>query len=256
MAEERAAAERAQRQRRMVMLGGVLLVAVAIVAVAIAVSSSGSSSPQVSASASAKPNSSEASAVSTVSSLLNGIPQSGVTLGSPKAKVTVTEYGDLECPVCRDFALNAENQLISNDVRSGRVKLVYRSLETATGNGPDASQWAPQQIAAYAAGQQNKGWYYIELFYHLQGSEGTDYVNASYLQRLATLTPGLNVAQWSTARQNPALAAQLQADAQAAQARGFSSTPTLTIEGPKGAAQPIVGPPDYGTLQAAIKSVA
>jgi protein-disulfide isomerase len=257
LAEERAAAERAQRQRRIMMLGGVLLVAVAVVVVAIAISSSGSSSsPKVSKNTTAPPNSAEASAVSTVSSLLGGIPQSGVSLGSPKAKVTVTEYGDLECPVCRDFALNSENQLIANDVRSGRVKLVYRSLETATGNGPDASQWVPQQTAAYAAGQQNKGWYYIELFYHLQGSEGTDYVNAAYLQRLATLTPGLNVAQWSTARQNPALAAQVQADGQAAQARGFSSTPTLTVEGPKGAAQPIVGPPDYGTLENAVKSVA
>src|SRR2546423_853843 len=121
LAEEQAAAERGQRQRRMLMLGGVLVIAIAIVAVAIAISSSGGSSSNA-GSAAANPKTpqqqQQATQVSNqVNRSLSGIHQSGVTLGSPKAPVTVTEYGDLQCPVCRDFALNAENQLISNEVR-------------------------------------------------------------------------------------------------------------------------------------------
>ena len=49
-------------------------------------------------------------AATTVNSLLAGIPQSAMRLGSPSAPVTVTEFGDLECPVCRDFALTGENR--------------------------------------------------------------------------------------------------------------------------------------------------
>src|SRR5947209_2377387 len=91
LAEERAAAERAQRARRTRMLGGVVALAVVIVGVAIAISASGGSG-----SASApKPNSSAGhQAASAVNSLLAGIPQKGVTIGSPSAKVTVTEFGD------------------------------------------------------------------------------------------------------------------------------------------------------------------
>ena len=37
-----------------------------------------------------------------------------------------------------------------------------------------------QQSAAYAAGLQAKAWYYIELFYNLQGQEDTGYVTSSY----------------------------------------------------------------------------
>ncbi len=91
-----------------------------------------------------KPNSAAAKkAQSTVNTLLAGIPQQGDTLGSPSAKVTVTEYGDLVCPVCKEFALGAENQLIANEVRSGKVKIVYKALETASQDANN-SMFVPQ----------------------------------------------------------------------------------------------------------------
>ena len=132
LAEEQAAQLRTRRTRRLRMLGGVLAAAVAVVVVLILVSSGGNKTakandPQATASASRQ-----------VSQLLSGIPQSGNTLGNPKAKVTFTEYGDLECPICMEFSTGAEEQLIRNEVRSGKVKLVYKSFETASAD-PDAA---------------------------------------------------------------------------------------------------------------------
>jgi protein-disulfide isomerase len=248
LAEEQAHAEKARRQRRLQMLGGVLLAAVAVIAVAIAVSSSGGSTTKSSPAA-------FKGAASTVDSQLAGIPQSGLTLGSPNAKVTVTEYGDLQCPICRDFALGSEGQLISNEVKSGKAKLVYKSLETATGNSPTANIFPTQQAAANAAGPQGKAWNYILVFYHSQGQEGTAYVNQTFLDGIAKSIPGLNFSAWKTASTNPTYTAQVQSDQQQAASRGFNSTPTIVVQGPKGAAQPIVGNTDYGTLQSAIKQV-
>jgi protein-disulfide isomerase len=252
LAEERAAAERARRTRRTRMLGGVLVAAVVIVAVIIAISVSGNSNKN-----SAPPPTSNAAkqSAATVDSLLAGIPQSGTTLGSSSAKVTVTEFGDLECPICRDFALGAEQQLISNDVKSGKVKLVYRSLETATGGAPNPNIFPVQQAAAYAAGLQGKAWNYILLFYHEQGQEDTGYVTQSFLNGLASQIQGLNYSKWQSDSKSSALTAQVAADGQAAIGRSFNSTPTITIQGPKGQAQPIVGNTDYGSLESAIKSV-
>ena len=248
LAEEQARAERDQRRRRLQMLLGVIVAAVAVVAVAIAVSAGGSSSPSA-GSASGK------RAAAQVRALLAGIPQAGNTLGRPGAKVTVTEFGDLQCPVCRDFALGAENNLISNDVRAGRVKLTYRSLDTATGNSPNPGVFATQQAAALAAGRQNHAWDYILLFYHQQGAEGTDYVNSSFLEGLARQIPGLNLVQWNADRNSPILTAQVTGDQQAASAKGYNSTPTVVVQGPKGTAKPIVGNTDYVSLLSAIKSV-
>jgi protein-disulfide isomerase len=250
LAEERVRAERERRTRRMRMVGGVVVAAIALVAVAIAISSSGSSSAKVVTPTSPAAKQAQAS----VNTLLQGIPQQGNTLGSPNAKVTITEYGDLVCPVCKSFALGAENQLIANEVRSGKVKIVYKALETASSTANN-SEFVPSQTAALAAGEQKLGWNYIELFYHEQGDETTSYVNDNFLGGLAKQVAGLNYGQWNSSRQSSTLSEQVTKDMQAAQTAGYSSTPTLVVTGPKSQAQPIVGSADYASLQSAIKSV-
>jgi protein-disulfide isomerase len=250
IAEERARAERARRDRRLRMLGGTVVGAIVIVVIAIVISSSGGGGTSV-----PKPNSPAAKkAASTVNTLLSGIPQQGNTLGSPSAKVTLTEYGDLVCPVCKSFALGAENQLIQNEVRSGKVKIVYKALETASGTA-NGSMFVPTQTAALAAGNQKKGWNYIELFYHEQGDETDSYVTDNYLGGLAKQIPGLNFSQWSSDRGGSTLQSQVNGDTASAAAAGYDSTPTILISGPKSQAQPIVGQASYGQIQAAIKSV-
>lgn len=263
IAQEQARAEQARRQRRLRMLGGVVVIAAAIVAVAIAISAGGSGPPP-------KPDSPAARrAQASVDSLLAGIPQHGNVLGSPKAKVTVTEFGDLECSVCDAFALSPsqttsagvpgsgiENQLIARDVRSGKVKLVYRSLETASGSNPDSSAFLNQQTAAEAAGLQNKEWNYVELFYQQQQAEGTAYVTSSFLDGLAREIAGLNYSPWLSHSHDPALQAQVRRDGQFAAARGFNSTPTITFVGPKGGATPIIGlPTSYSQVESKINQV-
>ncbi|HUY59320.1 MAG TPA: thioredoxin domain-containing protein, partial [Solirubrobacteraceae bacterium] len=100
LAQEQDAALKAQRTRRFQMFGGVTAIAVIVIAVAIAVSSGGGSPGS-----GLKHGKAARSVYNTVNAELGGIPQSGTTLGKPSAKVTLTYWGDLQCPVCRDFTL-------------------------------------------------------------------------------------------------------------------------------------------------------
>ena len=249
LAEERAATERARRERRLRMILGAVLGAVAIVAVLIAVSSNGGG-----AGATGLQKGKAATKTATaVQTLLAGLPQSGARLGNPKAPVTMTYYGDLECPICRDFTLNGGfSQLVSNDVRAGKVQVVYRAFETAT---QDPSVFKTQQVAALAAGAQQKFWDFIELFYHEQGPEGTGYVTSSYLSGLAQQITGLSLSQWQSAQGDAAFANQVAADGQMGTSAGVSGTPTLVFQGPKGKTSPSSSVPSYGQLQQAIKQV-
>ncbi|MGB0094651.1 MAG: thioredoxin domain-containing protein [Solirubrobacteraceae bacterium] len=248
LAEERARAEQTRRQRRMRMIAGIMLGAIAVVAVAIAVSSGGGGSGGTGLQSGSKASATESS----VNSLLSGIPQTGAVLGNPNAKVTVDYYGDLECPICRDFTLSGGwPQLVANEVRQGKVKVVYRALQTAT---PDAQTFQTQQVAALAAGKQAKLWNYVELFYHEQGAEGTGYVNENYLNGLAKQA-NLNLGTWQSDRQNPALLAQVQSDGQAGNSAGVQGTPTLVFQGPKGKTSPSASVPTYSDLQKAINQV-
>lgn len=250
LAEERARAERARRQQRVRMIGGVVAVAVVVVVALVIISIGGSKKGGIQTGG--KGN----ATVTAVDNLLVGIPQSGNTLGSPTAPITMTYYGDLKCPVCQDFTLHGGfPQLVSNDVKAGRVKVVYDAFCTATCNGPDPNEFPLQQAAALAAGKQNKFWQFTELFYRQQGSETDAYVTESFLDSLARQVTGLNFAQWKSARSDPNLTAEVTSQQNTGKTIGVSGTPTLIFKGPKGQAVANAAVPSYAQLQQAMKQV-
>jgi protein-disulfide isomerase len=244
---EEAQRAHAARRRRLTQLGGALAVAIIVVVAAVVLSTSGSKSSHTGI---VKPAQS-AAVVNPIQSLLAGIPQSANTLGSPSAPVTMEYYGDLQCPVCQVFTLSTMPGVINTYVRPGTLQIKYRSLQTAT---TDKTTFQTQQVAALAAGQQNKMWQYLELFYHQQGQEGSGYATEQYLQRLAQQVPGLNLASWQSARANTTLSQQVTSDAQAAAQTGFNSTPTLVVRGPHGA-KAVAGNAPLSTIAQMIKGV-
>jgi protein-disulfide isomerase len=217
--EEEAAAG-AKRKARLTQLGIVVAVVVAVIVV-ILIATGGGGTKKVA------PHSAEANqTTAAVTTLIGGIPQHGNTLGNPNAPVTLQYFGDLECPICKEFTLGALPPIIQKWVRTGKVKIEYRSLETAT---REQEVFKTQQVAALAAGKQQKMWNYLETFYHEQGEEDSGYVTESYLQGLAQQVPGLNLTTWANDRSDPALVTQVTSDAQAANTVGFTGTPSFLI---------------------------
>jgi protein-disulfide isomerase len=217
--EEEAAAG-AKRKARLTQLG--IVVAVVVAAVVVILIATGGGGTKKVAPHSAAANQTTAA----VNTLVGGIPQNGNTLGNPNAPVTLQYFGDLECPICKEFTLGALPPIIQKWVRTGKVKIEYRSLETAT---REQEVFKTQQVAALAAGKQKKMWNFLETFYHEQGEEGSGYVTESYLQGLAQQVPGLNLTTWTNDRADAALLNQVATDAQAANNAGFTGTPSFLI---------------------------
>jgi protein-disulfide isomerase len=218
---EEAEASGAARRKRLIQLGSVIG-AVVVIVVVILVATGGGKSGGIKKT----PPGTKNPVVAEVTSLLAGIPQNGNTLGDPKAPVTLQYFGDLECPICKQFTEGALKPLIEKYVRTNKLKIEYRNLETAT---REQETFRTQQAAALSAGKQQKAWDYIELFYHQQGEEDTGYVTESYLQGLAKQVPGLNLTTWTTDRSNPEFTNTITADAQAANNVGFTGTPSFLI---------------------------
>jgi protein-disulfide isomerase len=230
------AAEAAEaRRRRMGVLAGLVVCAVIVVAVVVVISSGGGSAGLQSPA---------------------GVPEAGTRLGDPKANVTMTYFGDLECPVCRDFTLSVLPGFIGSYVRSGKVKIVYRSLCTATCHF-NTSRFVPQQVAAYAAGSQDRFWQYAELFYREQGDETQPYVTEQFLQGLAKQIPKLKFSKWLLDRKDPGLASQVQSDEQMSLRLGVpQQTPEVMMSGPGGSVVvPATGAPTSAWLANAVKRV-
>ena len=217
---EQAQAASAARRTRLIQLGIVGAVVVAAI-IGIVIATSGGKSSHVASTPQAKNK-----VASEVNGLLGGLPQSGSVLGNANAPVTLVFFGDLQCPICRDFSLGVLPGLVQNYVRAGKLRIEYRSLETAT---REPETFRKQQIAALAAGKQNKMWWYTELFYHQQEQEGSEYVNEAFLDKLAGEVPGLDISKWKSDRNDPEFQNTLLTDAQAANNQGLTGTPSFLL---------------------------
>lgn len=173
-----------------------------------------------------RPSPQESETVSAVSELLAGIPQHADVLGDPQAPATLEYFADLECLACRQFTLTALPEVIERWVRDGELKIEYRAVQTAT---KEPKVFLSQQIAALSAGEQNLLWNYIELFYHEQGEEGSNYVTPSYLQNLARQVPGLNYSRWSTRVDTRAFIDQLEGNRKFAEKDSLTRAPSFML---------------------------
>ena len=161
-----------------------------------------------------------------VSKLLAGIPQQGATLGSPEAPVTVWVMADLECPTVRLFAESYLPSILDTWVRTGDVKLIYRSLQTDTYN---EKIFYRQEIAALAAGRQDKMWNFVLAFVHQQGEKFTEYASDEFLTDIASQVPGLARARWQHDREDALLSKRVALDLYAANKMELSSTPSFLV---------------------------
>jgi len=183
--------------------------------------------------------------------LLADIPQSANALGSAAAPVTLQYFGDLQCPFCRDFTLEVLPSIIERWVRAEDLRIEYHALETAT---REPEVFVAQQVAALAAGKQDRAWHFIETFYREQGEEGSGYVTDRFLEGIASEVPGLNLSQWNRDRSDPQLAGEIAADEQAAEDAGLNGTPSFLI-GRSGGASSTFASTNAASLDAAIEGL-
>jgi protein-disulfide isomerase len=218
--EAREAAERAkaQRNKRILQLGAALAAAAVIVVVAIVISTSGGDDKKGGGTATG-----DAAGSKQAAQLLNGVPQKGTTLGKPDAPVTLVEFADLQCPFCRDYTLSTFPKLVANYVKPGKVKMVFQNYAFI---GPDSLTAAR---AAEAAGNQNKLWHFVDVFYNNQGTENTDYVTDPFLTKIAE-GAGVDSKKMLADRQDPKVDQAIAEAQQAAQQAGVNSTPTFLIK--------------------------
>lgn len=161
-----------------------------------------------------------------VSKLLAGIPQQGAALGSPEAPVTVRVLADLECPTVRLFVESYLPSILDTWVRTGDVKLIYRSLQTDTYS---EEVFYRQEIAALAAGRQDKMWNFVLTFVHQQGERFTGYATDEFLGDIAFQVPGLARGQWNRDREDASLSKRVASDLHAANEMEIISTPSFLV---------------------------
>ncbi len=217
--QEEAVVESSERRQRLIKVGSAAaFLAVAVVAVLIVIASSGGGSGG---------DASNLEGVAEVEQLLEGIPQHGMVLGEPSAKVALHEFGDLQCPFCKANSEEVLPAVIENQIFNGQAKLSFNNYTII---GP---QSIPAGAAAVAAGKQGRGWNYVELFYRNQGKENSGYATDEFLTAVARGAGVPEIAKWNQDRKAKATIEEVEATTAKAKALGFTGTPSFAVEGPK-----------------------
>ena len=157
------------------------------------------------------------------STLLDGIPQDRAVLGSQDATVTLIQFEDLQCPVCKRYQEEGFPGIVEEYVRPGEVKLRFIGLAFI---GPDSEK---ALLYALAAGEQGKLWQYADALYANQGSENSGWVTDELLEQLAGEF-GLDWAKLQADADGPVTLQQGNAMATEAEQRGVPGTPWFYVQ--------------------------
>lgn len=151
---------------------------------------------------------------------LRGIPQQGLSLGSPDAPVKLLEWGDLQCPACAEFARGELSEIIKEEVRPGRVQIEFRHWPIVGGSS-EASR------AALAASLQNRMWEFIEIFYSRQDEASPD---QEFLEEIAREAGVPDIERWRQDIDLPRWSKELLRNDEEAISYDFSGTPAFLID--------------------------
>lgn len=224
------------------LIGGAVVVVIAVVVALIVVSVSGGDSSGDAASPAKTKGGAE------VAALVKGLPQAEFAIGKPNAPVTVREFVDAQCPVCKTASEKTIPGIIKGPVKDGTARLI---IEPLTFIGSDSSSSA---LAIAAAAAQDKGFAYTEVLYANQGTENSGWATEEVLTGIAGATPGLDVEAWKAAKGGDAAANAVFAASDRGQAAGVSATPTFVVKGP-GGTKVITGAVDSSEVISAIEAV-
>ena len=151
------------------------------------------------------------------------------TTGDPNAPVKLVEFSDYQCPFCKDFWKQTEQQIMDAYVKTGKVQFTARSAGNwVSGNIGGGVESQNSALAAYCAADQNKFWpMYDALFTNVLGEEAGSF-SARRLQAIAQ-SVGLDMTAFNSCYSSNKYMNQVNQDFLDAKAAGINGTPFFVI---------------------------
>lgn len=114
--------------------------------------------------------------------LLNPSMVNASALGNERAKITIVEFADYQCPFCAQFNKETKDAIVENFIDTGKAKFLYKDLIVNDGSDKASTLAA---AASYCAAEQGMYWaYHDELFKNSNG-ENTGWITKDNLKQFA-----------------------------------------------------------------------
>jgi protein-disulfide isomerase len=185
-----------------------------------------------------------------VQELLGGIQQDGADLGPPDAPVTISVFNDLQCSTCDGYEIATVDPLIEQYARTDEARLEFHHYSLGQALTTKAA------YAAAAAGEQDREWQFIELFFRNQDAAPGHVVSDEFLNDLGNSITDLDLETWRNAMESAEVKDRVEADGTLAADYGLRvNGPSVVVDGPAGT-KVLQDSPSRQDVEAAVQAVA
>ena len=169
-------------------------------------------------------------------------------LGNPNAPITMVEFGDYQCTFCSKFFHETENPIITNYVKTGKVKILFKDYIILGQDSMNAAN------AAHCANDQKLFWEYHSMLYNNWAGENTGWADLAHLHEFAN-TLGLDMDVFSTCMSDLKWNELVNLSSKDGQKLGVSGTPTFFVIDQNNDVIKIVGAQHYDVFKQIFDSV-
>ena len=163
-------------------------------------------------------------------------------LGNPNAPITMVEFGDYQCTFCSKFFHETENSIITNYVKTGKVKILFKDYIILGQDSINAAN------AAHCANDQKLFWEYHSMLYNNWAGENTGWADLAHLHEFAN-TLGLDMDVFSTCMSDLKWNELVNLSSKDGQKLGVSGTPTFFVIDQNNDVIKIVGAQHYDVFK-------
>ena len=163
-------------------------------------------------------------------------------LGNPNAPITMVEFGDYQCTFCSKFFHETENSIITNYIKTGKVKILFKDYIILGQDSINAAN------AAHCANDQKLFWEYHSMLYNNWAGENTGWADLAHLHEFAN-TLGLDMDVFSTCMSDLKWNELVNLSSKDGQKLGVSGTPTFFVIDQNNDVIKIVGAQHYDVFK-------
>ncbi|MBY6293980.1 thioredoxin domain-containing protein [Nanohaloarchaea archaeon H01] len=166
-------------------------------------------------------------------------------MGNLDANVTVVEFGDYQCPYCRQFSQSTFPQIEENYIDTGQVKFYWMNYAFL---GQDSTEAAVAGECVHNQANTSQYWDFHKAVYANQGSENSGWVTTDRMVEIArSNTEGLDYDSLRQCINNQETISEVQSDRSQGSSAGVTGTPSVYVNGEK------LPRTNYASIQAAIE---
>ncbi len=168
--------------------------------------------------------------------------------GQDDAPITIIEFGDYQCPNCKQWFQQEKPSITSNHILSNTTKLYFVDAPWAGDDSFTAAE------ASYCADDQGKFMEYHSTLYNNQAGIQDGWANSDSLKQFA-IDLGLDSEMFDECLDSEKYSDRVSYNTEVATSNGVEGTPHFFIVGPDGTVKQITGPQPSVVFDAAILSL-